>query len=233
MSSIRLKLFVAFAVFAAAVCVRLGFWQLSRLHQRQARNALVRSRIDSTVTDFFSLPADTAVQRFRRVRITGSPDYAHELIYAARTHRGSPGVNFLTPVRIAGHDTAVLVNRGWIYAPDGATVDAPKWRERDTTFDGFVETFPYPAGATYTGKPTILSHLAHDVVAKAVPYPIADTYVVMTGDSVMREDRIARLTVPPLDEGPHLSYAIQWFGFALVALVGAGFVVKMSSDASR
>jgi surfeit locus 1 family protein len=226
LSSIRLKFFLAFAALAAAVCVRLGIWQLSRLHERQARNALVRSRIDSTETDFFSLPADTASQRFRRVRITGSPDYAHELIYAARTHRGSPGVNFLTPVRIAGHDTAVLVNRGWVYAPDGATVDESKWHERDTTFEGFVETFPYASGATYTTKPKILSRLGHDVVAKAVPYPIATTYVVMTGDSVMREDRIARLTVPPLDEGPHLSYALQWFGFALVALVGAGFVVR-------
>jgi cytochrome oxidase assembly protein ShyY1 len=34
-----------------------------------------------------------------------------------------------------------------------------------------------------------------------------------------------RLEVPALDEGPHLSYAIQWFFFAAVAVVGAGYVV--------
>ena len=50
----------------------------------------------------------------------------------------------------------------------------------------------------------------------------------MIGDSVMAPDRIARLTLPPLDEGPHFSYAVQWFSFALVALVGAGFVVKQA-----
>jgi cytochrome oxidase assembly protein ShyY1 len=35
---------------------------------------------------------------------------------------------------------------------------------------------------------------------------------------------VARLTPPPLDEGPHLSYAIQWFAFAAIALIGAGAV---------
>jgi cytochrome oxidase assembly protein ShyY1 len=28
-----------------------------------------------------------------------------------------------------------------------------------------------------------------------------------------------------LDDGPHLSYAIQWFAFATIAVVGAGIVV--------
>ena len=69
------------------------------------------------------LPRDSAAARFRRVRITGVPDYEHELIYAARTRRGSPGVNLLTPIRIAGSDTAIIVNRGWVYSPDGSSVD--------------------------------------------------------------------------------------------------------------
>lgn len=226
MTKTRLFFFIAFALAAAAGCIRLGFWQISRLRQRREHNALVRSRLDSTEVAFGALPSDTSVAKFRRVRVVGTPDYDHELIWAARSHRGSPGVNFLTPVKVAGSDTAILVDRGWVYAADGATVDEQRWRENDTAFVGWVETFPYTAGATYTNKPAVISHLAHDVVAKALPYPVANAYVIVTGDSTMAEDRIARLTVPPLDEGPHLSYAIQWFAFAAVALVGAGFVVK-------
>ncbi|MBI2536758.1 MAG: SURF1 family protein, partial [Gemmatimonadetes bacterium] len=30
---------------AAAVCVRLGFWQVTRLHQRQALRATVETRL--------------------------------------------------------------------------------------------------------------------------------------------------------------------------------------------
>ena len=78
------------------------------------------------------------------------------------------------------------------------------------------------------------STASHRSVAKAVPYPVAPVYVVVLGDSAIAPDRLARLTVPPLGEGPHLNYAIQWFAFALIALAGAGVVVKQSrEDPSR
>lgn len=230
----RVKVFVVIAVLLAALFVRLGLWQLDRRHERQARNALIAGRLDSAEVDVAALPRDSATARFRRVRVTGSADYEHELIYAARSYRGSPGVNLLTPVRIAGKDTAVIVNRGWVYAPDGVTVDEAKWRDRDSTFTGYVEELPSTAGASYASRPRVIARLSYDAVAKAVPYPVAPVYVVVLGDSAIAPDRLARLTVPPLGEGPHLNYAIQWFAFALIAIAGAGVVVKQSrEDPSR
>jgi surfeit locus 1 family protein len=227
-SAWKLRLFVALAVVSAAIFVRLGFWQLSRLQERRARNALVSARMQSDPIDVRALPRDTAMARFRRVRVTGTPDYEHELVYAARTHRGSPGVNLLTPVKLPGSDTAILLDRGWVYSGDGATVDLQKWREHDTTFVGYVEELPSIAGSSYTNRPRTIAHLAHDVVAKALPYPVAPVYVIVLSDSVEAADRISRLSAPPLDEGPHLSYAFQWFAFAVVALVGAGVVIRQA-----
>ncbi|HTJ23986.1 MAG TPA: SURF1 family protein [Gemmatimonadaceae bacterium] len=226
----RLWLFVSIAVAAAAVFVRLGIWQLHRREERRARNALVLSRLNLPVGDVGSLPRDTSAVRFRRVRVTGTPDYQHELVYAARSYRGSPGVNLLTPVRMPGSDTAVLVNRGWVYAPDGASVDLGKWHDRDSTFSGYVEELPSSRGSAYSDRPNVIGRLGYDAVSKALPYPVAPFYVVALGDSAIAPDRLARLTIPPLDEGPHLNYAIQWFGFALVALAGAGFVIRQARD---
>jgi len=228
----KLRLFVAFALISAAVFVRLGFWQLSRRQERRARNALVAARLDSTAVSVASLPRDTALARFRRVRVTGVPDYEHELVWAARTHKGSPGVNLLTPVRLPGSDTAILLNRGWVYSGDGATVDLAKWRDRDSTFIGYVEELPSVAGASYTDRPSVIARLSHDVVAKALPYPVAPVYVIVLSDSAIAADRIARLSAPPLDEGPHLSYAFQWFAFATVALVGVGIVLRQSRSSA-
>ncbi len=224
----RIGLFVALALVAATIFIRLGFWQLHRLAERRASNALIAGRLDSAIADISALPHDTALARFRRVRVTGIPDYAHELIFAARSYMGSPGVNLLTPVRIPGRDTAVIVNRGWVYAPDGATIDADKWRDRDSTFTGYAEEFPSTAGGTYVGKPTVLTRLSYAVVARALPYPVAPVYVVELGDSAVEVNRVARLGIPPLDEGPHVNYAIQWFAFAAVSLAGAAVVVKQS-----
>lgn len=226
----RIKVFVVIAVLLAALFVRLGLWQLDRRHERQARNALITARLDSAEVDVAALPRDSATARFRRVRVTGIADYEHELIYAARSYRGSPGVNLLTPIRIAGKDTAVIVNRGWVYAPDGVTVDEARWKERNSTFTGYVEELPSTVGASYASRTRVIARLSYEVVAKAVPYPVAPVYVVVLGDSAIAPDRLARLTVPPLGEGPHLNYAIQWFAFALIALAGAGVVVKQSRE---
>ena len=225
MKGFRLWLFVTFALLAGGVFIRLGFWQISRLHERRAQNALIISRLDSGVVDVNDIPRDTALARFRLVRVAGIPDYDHELIYAARNYQGSPGVNFLTPVRFPGRDTAVVVDRGWVYSPDGSTIDAKRWRDRDSVFTGYVEEYPSTGGISYVGKPNIIARLSVDVVRKALPYPVAPVYVVALSDSVKAMDRIVRLSVPPLDEGPHKSYAIQWFFFAAVALTGAGYVI--------
>jgi surfeit locus 1 family protein len=221
-------LFVAMAVAAALVCIRLGFWQLHRLEQRRARNALVSGRYAASPVDPSQLPRDTTAARFMRVRVAGVPDYAHELIYAARTYKGSPGVNLLTPVRIPGRDTAILVNRGWVYSPDGATVNLNDWHDRDSVFIGYADELPSTGGSTYTSRPQVIAHLSYDVIAKALPYPVSPTYVVALGDSANASDRVARLSLPPLDEGPHLGYAIQWFAFAAVALIGTGIVIRQA-----
>ena len=231
MNPTRLRLFVLFAVVSAAAFVRLGVWQLHRRMERRAQNAVIAGRMREAEQDAGSLRlGDTSGIRFRRLRISGTLDYDHELILAARSHKGAPGVNLLTPLRLAGRDTAVLVNRGWVYAADGATIPEERFRESDSVFVGYAEAYPSPTGVSYAGKPKVLARLGADVVARAIPYPIASFYVVALGDSTGAADRPARLTVPPLDEGPHLSYAIQWFSFAAIALAGAAFVIKQARD---
>jgi surfeit locus 1 family protein len=120
-----------------------------------------------------------------------------------------------------------MVNRGWVYAPDGATIDFDRWHDRDSVFSGYVDDLPATGGVRFTSNPRVVTRLSADLL-RSLPYPVLPIVVVVLGDSEPAADRPARLGVPPLDEGPHLSYAIQWFAFALIALVGAGVVVTRS-----
>lgn len=230
MSRTKRGVFVALALIAAIVFVRLGFWQLSRRRERLARNALVMARYDAPPVDVSALPHDTVAARFVHATVAGTLDYDHELTYAARSYKGSPGVNLLTPVRFPGNDTAVIVDRGWVYSPDGATLDHAKWHDHDSTFTGYIEEMPSGEGSSYTNRPTVLARLAYGAVAKAVPYPVRPYYLVALGDTSNAPDRVARLSIPELGEGPHLGYAIQWFMFATIAVVGAAVVVARGRD---
>src|SRR6185295_14467764 len=96
---------IAIAAILTLVFLRLGFWQISRLHQRQALNAELASRAVGEPVQLSQLPTDTAKAHYRHVRINGAYDYIHEIYLTLRSRDGSPGVNIVTPVRMTG-DTA-------------------------------------------------------------------------------------------------------------------------------
>ncbi|HEX6052816.1 MAG TPA: SURF1 family protein, partial [Gemmatimonadaceae bacterium] len=93
------------AVVIAAVCVRLGLWQLDRLAQRRARNATIEAAFRDPPVPLEQVRRDS-LPRFRRVIARGQWDYARETTIAGRTRSGSPGVHIVTPMRLADGETA-------------------------------------------------------------------------------------------------------------------------------
>lgn len=222
--------FVTIAVVLGVACVRLGLWQLDRRQERRAYNASVADRARHRPVDITMLAGDTTASRFRRARVTGVADYAHEIVLGNRSRSGAPGVNLLTPVRIPGRDTAVLVNRGWVYSPDAATPVAGVWAESDSVaFEGYADILapgaPSPANAR---RPRLVTRAVLADVQARVPYPVSPVYLVaqLPADSA-RQGVPARLALPTVsDEGPHMGYALQWFTFAAIGFIGAGIALR-------
>lgn len=236
-------LFAIAACALALVFLSLGFWQLRRLSERRAQNAVLSSRRFKQPIDLRDVERDTGAARFRRVRISGAYDYAAEFALTLRTRNGSPGVDIITPMTRAGTDTLVLVNRGWIYAPDGMTADPSKWPEGDSVSAiGFVETFPPPSpfASRSPNRARAYRWLDRAVIETDLHRPVAPFYVVLAPDSetgyampraTPASERAAAAKPPRveprgLDEGPHKSYAIQWFSFAAISILGLIFFLK-------
>src|SRR5215203_3387638 len=221
----RSIVFCAFAVLAAILFVRLGLWQLARLHEKVQRNVTIAAQQREAPVQFASLPRDSSAARYRRTSVTGVFDYERELVLSARTHQGSPGAELVTPLRVAGSDTAVLVDRGWVYSPDGASVDRSRWREADSaTVTAYVQQYAPDAEATTRGRdPRIVRRISRREVSPRVPYPLAPYYLIQTGDTASSHP--VRREMPALDEGPHRGYAVQWFSFAAIAIAGALAVI--------
>ncbi len=193
------------AVVVAGVCVWLAFWQLDRLHQRRARNAVLAARLAlSPLPVRRDLTADSARQH--RVVAAGVYDFSAERTWPGRSFQGTPGVALVTPLRLAD-GSAVLVDRGWVPSPDAFHVDHTLYREPDT--------------ATVTGIALIPPRGRGDVaVAGFVPF------VVQLESPDPTRGLPRRWPPPTFDDGPHLSYAIQWFSFALIALVGTAVLIR-------
>jgi len=195
----------AIAVAVAGFCVWAAFWQLDRLHQRRARNAATAARLALPPLEVRGpTTADSAAQR--RVVAHGVYDFAAEQTWVGRSFQGTPGVALITPLRLAD-SSAVLVDRGWVPSPDAFHVDHTVYREPDT--------------AKVTGIALIPPRGRGDVsVAGFLPFVIQ----LETRDPAAGLPR--RWPPPAFDDGPHLSYAIQWFSFALIALVGTAVLIR-------
>ncbi|HEX7089651.1 MAG TPA: SURF1 family protein [Longimicrobiales bacterium] len=225
------------ALAVAAVCVRLGIWQLDRLEQRRERNAAIEERLGRPPLALHDLPPDTTGLLFRVVTLEGDYDVAHSIVLRGRALNGAPGVHVLTPLRLPG-GAAVLVNRGWVPSPDAATIElatipppaAGALRGLALPYPADGEAVAEDGGFRRTWARLDLAALRHQF-----PYALAAFYVQAlpadTGDAAT----VPRPLAPPeLDDGPHLSYAVQWFAFATIALVGwTTLALRRGSQSTR
>ena len=197
------------ALAVAALFVRLGFWQLARLHDRQAQNAIIAKRraLPPVELPMHRLAADAL--RDRRARARGVYDYAHERVWTGRTYDGAPGVALLTPLLLSD-GSAVFVDRGWASSPDAAHLDRERYREGDTVLvEGLVLPAPRDRGDADPAR-----------LRDSLPYPLLPVVVQLNDTAAPHPAGLHRWRLPAVNNGPHLSYAIQWFSFALIVFVG-------------
>ncbi|MGQ0643194.1 MAG: SURF1 family protein [Gemmatimonadaceae bacterium] len=217
------KSHIVLSIIALAValgCFRLSKWQVDRRAQRRARIAVVAQRLAAPTVPLSEIPADTSQGHYRRVALSGVLDYEREVALALRSRDGSPGVYILTPLRTSD-SRVVLVNRGWVYAPDGMTFDHARWREQDTVaVDGFLETFVAPRGrVSMDDRPKLVRRLVRDSLTPRTTTTALFPYVVVVTQPAPASAP-ARIAPPSLSEGSHLSYAIQWAALGVIAIVG-------------
>ena len=175
----------------------------------------------------------------RRVRARGSFDHANGFVLRGRVEHEVPGVQVVVPLRLEGRLEAILVNRGFAPAHDAARPDTSTIDRTDAILvRGLAVSMPSSPDSggplAYAGA-TTWRRLDLAAVTARLPYPVLDVYLYQTEPDQRAEGAPrwpAPAQLPPLDDGPHLSYMIQWFGIAAVAL-GFGVAVLRRGEGGR
>lgn len=223
-----------FALVVAGVCIRLGIWQLDRLEQRRALNASVERGLAAEPVPVQELmPSEETLGdlAYRRVTATGTLDPEHEVLLFGRALDGRPGHHVLTPL-VLEDGRVLVVDRGWVpYELDTPPVEEAAPPAGEVTVTGFLLPPVEDAGAASERSPDgrILAVTSLDVatVLEAVPAPPVPLAMQLQEVLPASATELPRVVPPPeLSEGPHLSYAIQWFTFATIALVGYAVLVR-------
>ena len=229
MSSTTRRLTMALLLLAAAGLARLGVWQLGRLRERREANAAIAAARDAPLATL--APTSTGVDSLAERRVVGRGRYdsAREVILRGDVLQGVPGVRVVTPLLLGAGGPAVLVDRGFLPAPDAVTVDARGAEEPgEVTVRGIA--LPVPGGPgepVEHGGRTTWRRLDLPALRERLPYEVLPIYIKQSPDSSLPSFP-RRLEPPPIDDGPHLSYAVQWFLFAGLAAAFAILVVGRS-----
>jgi surfeit locus 1 family protein len=227
---IRATLGLLIPLASAALFIRLGVWQRTRHLEKASFNEGLAARLAQSPVPFESLPRGPEMA-WRQVSLHGRFRYDLEQVLTGRTNNGSPGVHLLTPLERPGNDTLVIVTRGWVYSANAGAVDLARWREADSVaITGYVTLLELGDSAAPARPLRTMDRVA---LQSRVGAPVAVAHVVMTSDSVARVDSVPRrLALPIVDGGPHFSYMMQWFAFALIAIVGGIALFRRSGSAT-
>lgn len=207
-----------------------GFWQLSQLDERRARNDAILDRstmqpvtVDSTLAGSLAIGAldpqgldyvaADAVGRF----VDG------EAIRVANRSQNGLGGDWVVGLFEAKDGQRILVNRGFanrdaraVAAPEGE-VTISGWLRVSQTKDGFF-------GATDTGDGARAPRLDVEAISARLGESelVSMWFQLQGGPSNEPPDPVP---LPPIGEGSHFSYALQWFTFASLGAVVYGLVL--------
>ena len=229
-------------VTLVVVMVNLGFWQLRRLDERRDQNAVVEAREHDGPAEVTTVlaPDDTKAEveahEWTEVEARGRYDAAGQVLVRNRSFEGQPGFHVLTPLVLAD-GTALVVNRGFVPLGDqpGTPPDVPAPPGGDVVVEGRLrptqERGSIGPRDPATGQVTELARADIARLGQQLAYPLLPAYVELEASDPAPGDLPRLLPAPELDEGPHLSYAIQWFLFSTLAV--AGWVVAVRKSARQ
>jgi cytochrome oxidase assembly protein ShyY1 len=228
----RAAVTVVVAVLVAATCVNLGLWQLRRLDERRTLNARILDRRSATPITIERMPEGAAADPYRQADAQGTYDVEHEVLVYGRSLDGEAGHHVVTPL-VFPSGGAILVVRGWVpFATQAAPVReaAPPANEVEVT--GYLVP-DEGDGSVAPDADGIVRVLDVGGIASSMPYDVFPLPLQLAEQTPPQAGSLPiPVPVPELSEGPHLSYAIQWFSFAVVALVGAAILLRRDRRAA-
>lgn len=218
----------------AVLMIFLGLWQLQRLDERRARNSEIElntSRDIVTATQSLGSDAD----EWRRVKLTGSYVSGSDISVINRSQDGVAGDN-LAAVFQTDNNGVFLVNRGFV----PLSVSTRSTPTEPLSLVGYVRQSQTRrnVGAIDSSEKGTKEFQRYDLarIKTALGLDINTAYYVQ----LIKESPSPNtqwpspVPFPTIDEGPHFSYAMQWFFFSVVAIAGWVTVIvrklRSSSD---
>jgi cytochrome oxidase assembly protein ShyY1 len=177
------------ALLLIVMMCRLSYWQWTRHLEKLTLIKEFEVRLNQNPIPLQTLlksnSSDWEPLLHRRVWLEGHFDFTHEMILKNRRHDNQPGTFVVTPLKLEGTDTAILVNRGFIPLQVSGQEERKQFqRQPSERFIGLIKEssshrFLAPADPpTGTNFPWVDAWLRINIpeMSKQLPYQVLPIY---------------------------------------------------------
>jgi surfeit locus 1 family protein len=213
----------ALTLLAVVAFIALGRWQWHRAGQKRALAAAFSA--GSAEVQELDGGSTATLPRYAQVRAHGHYDRAHQFLLDNMSHQGQAGYEVLTPLLLDDGRT-LLVNRGWLpltasrrvlpaIALDFSASLTPAGKLDALPVAGIaLGHVPPPSGEQW---PKLTSFPTMADLSAALGRPLEAQQLLLNANEPLG---YLRDWHPSGGLGPerHISYAVQWWGFAALAV---------------
>jgi len=230
-----LSWFLFASVFATA-CVGLANWQFDRRDQAVSKIQRMVDNYDKAAISIESVSdlnlEEVTLIEWTPVELTGKYLTGQELLVRNRPIAGQPGFIQLVPFQLLNGKT-VIIERGWIpadseLAPATSMTpsEEPKTLVARVRLSELTPNRESPDGFATSIHLESLSELLGASVEQQF-------YLRLISESPGEPTSPQPLSKPTLDEGNHLSYAVQWILFALMGFFALFWAIRQEREYRR
>jgi len=208
------------ALGLVVLCIWAANWQYTRGVDRHARNNVIEERIAQSPIELSARDADPVNNEWQSVSVNGRFDSNQQILLRNRYSEGKYGYEVLT-LFTSNSGEKFWVDRGWVQA--GATATTPpevtKVPEVDVSITGrFRLDSSLPRGSFFA-----LPGDGQGLVSELNAQSQLDTekfYIDLLSGSDPSLTPSVPAQLPPLSDGPHMAYALQWLFFGGLIVYG-------------
>lgn len=233
----RWIVWLVIASLFAVACVFLSQWQFSRRAEAVARIHLIQNNFDQAPVQLASLISQDELAKsdeWRPVILTGHFQPQNAVLVRNRPYNGQPGFLQVIPFVLDG-GTTIAVETGWL--PTGNKQDSPDVIPLPNESKISLVARLRPAEPTLgrdapdgqLGTINVDSLVSKELLKGSV----YRSFYARASESYSKAAFPKVLSKPDLNEGNHLSYALQWILFALMAFGALWWAITQEMQAKK
>jgi surfeit locus 1 family protein len=218
----RFALITLATILGMATTVSLGRWQLDRAAQKQALQASMDAQSSKhLVDDALLLSTTDSLRLVHQHAVLRGQWLADQTVYLDnRQMHDKVGFFAVTPLRLEGSQTLVLVQRGWVQRNFEQRDQVPAIQTPAGTVAIEGRMAPPPGKLFELGTPSVTAirqNLDTKQLQNQLGQPVLPVLLVQTGapsEGLLRDWPAVNLGLEK-----HYGYALQWFGMAALMAV--------------